>query len=270
MYKYLFFLVIQISSLPACFPQIPLDFPSIDKKDLTGARISSYRTFNGSSLFGYIDGGAELYLEYGFTASSVAEIDYMGGKYKTEIYKMNDPESAFGIFSVSKFRCQAIPDISEFTCQTRYQLQVCKGPYYINIINRTGTLSDSIASANIGMAITSKICGSSFDLSSYLKDIPSQTIKTKAILVKGRLGIINGSPDLEDYFKEIENYTAVIVKEDTKIILSVKFADSDSYKKFMTLRNWKDDDISNDGFKGSTGERINKLSENHLLIEIPE
>jgi len=40
--------------------------------------------------------------------------------------------------------------------------------------------------------------------------------------------------------------------------------------KFMTLRNWKDDEISNAGFKGSSGEIVNKISDNHLFIEMPE
>ncbi len=117
----------------------PGGFSTIGKKDLPEAKFSSSRVFTGSSLFGYINGGAELYLEYGFDVAAVTVIDYEDGEYKTEVFKMTGSEEAFGIFSVSKYRCLSIPALSEFTCQTKYQLQICKGPYYISIINKTGT-----------------------------------------------------------------------------------------------------------------------------------
>ena len=78
MFRKLLVLILLILWLPACLSQLPEDFPTIDKTDLPGAKISSSRTFNGTSLFGYIDGGAELYLEYGFSAVLVTEIELHG------------------------------------------------------------------------------------------------------------------------------------------------------------------------------------------------
>lgn len=254
--------VVLILGFPDCFSQLPEDFPSVNKADMPEAKFSSSKTFNGAALFGYIDGGAELYQEYGFSVVSVTEIEYMQGKYKTEIYKMNGPEEAFGIFSVSKYRCLDMPTLSEYTCRTKYQLQICKGPYYISIINVTGTKTDSIASVTIGKIITGKIRDKEIDLSSYLPGIHEEIIKTKCILAKGKLGIMNGSPDLDDYFKEVENYTAVIVKGE-KIIISVKFSNEGSYKKFLDSNKWEDEtfDIT---------DRVKKIADNHLLIELPD
>lgn len=249
-------------SIPVCFSQIPDNFPSIYKDDLPGAKFSSSRTYIGTSLFGYIDGGAELYLEYGFSEVSVTEINYMNGKYNTEIYKMNGPEEAFGIFSVSKYRCLDMPSLSEFTCRTKYQLQICKGPYYISIINGTGTRSDSIASMRIGKIITDKIKDKEIDLSSYLPGISSEVIQTNCILVKGKLGIVNGSPDQEDFFRGTTGYTAVIASGDAKKIISVKFESRDSYLKFLELHKWKEEDLQNPG-------SIKKIAEFHLLIDLP-
>ena len=151
----------------------------VNKADLPEARFSSSRTFSSEALYGYIDGGAELYLEYGFSVLSVTEIEYMHGKYKTEIYKMNGSEEAFGIYSVSKYRCLDMPALSEYTCRTKYQLQICKGPYYISIINGTGTKTDSIASVTIGKIITDKISDDEIDLSSYLPGINAEIDKDK-------------------------------------------------------------------------------------------
>ena len=262
MLKNLLISVVLILGFPVCFSQLPEDFPSVNKADLLEAKFSSSRTFNGTALFGYIDGGAELYQEYGFSVVSVTEIEYMQGKYKTEIYKMNGPEEAFGIFSVSKYRCLDMPTLSEHTCRTKYQLQISKGPYYISIINGTGTKTDSIASVTIGKIITGKIRDKEIDLSSYLPGIHEEIIKTKCILAKGKLGIMNGSPDLVDYFKEVENYTAVIVNGE-KIIISIKFSNEGSYKKFLDCNKWEDETFD-------IADRVKKIAENHLLIELPD
>ncbi len=246
------------------YSQLPDDFPAITAEDIPGAVVSSPRVFTGSSLFGYMNGGAELYLEYGFSLASVTEISFMGGKYKTEIFRMKGPEEAFGIFSVSKFRCLDMPPYSAFTCRTRYQLQICKGPYYISIINSAGNASDSTASARIGELLAGRIEEGELNLQAYLPGIPEESIKSGCFLAKGRLGIVNGDPDLEDYFKGIQNYTSVIQKGDEKYTISVKFSDPDSMKKFMDVNG-----IEVMGNKEPVDDsRLPEfLSDSHLLFE---
>jgi len=255
--------VILILSFTACFSQVPEDFPTIGKKDLPEAKFSSSRVFTGSSLFGYINGGAELYLEYGFDVAAVAVIDYEDGEYKIEVFKMTGTEEAFGIFSVSKYRCLSMPSLSKFTCQTKYQLQICKGPYYISIINKAGTRTDSIVSLTLGKILTDKITDKEVDLSSYLPEIDTETLQTKSFLAKGRLGIVNGSPELEDFFLGVADYTAVIAKMDGKRLISAKFSNRESYQKFLDLHEWKDD-------MSGTNETHKKIADQHLIIELPD
>lgn len=263
MLRYLSVSVILILSFTACFSQIHEGFPVIDKNDLPEAKFISSRVFTGPSLFGYINGGAELYLEYGFDVAVVTVIDYKGGEYKTEVFKMTGPEEAFGIFSVSKYRCLGMPALSKFTCQTKYQLQICKGPYYISIINKTGARSDSIISLDLGRRLTDKITDMEVDLSSYLPEIDAETLKTKSFLAKGRLGIVNGSPEMEDFFLGVDGYTVVIAKSDGKLLISAKFNNSESYQKFLDLHKWKDDLSDNDGTR-------KKIADHHLIIELPD
>jgi len=246
-----------------CFSQIKDEFPSIDKGDLPGANFLSSRVFTGSSLFGYINGGAELYLEYGFDVATVTVINYKGGEYKTEVFKMTGPEEAFGIFSVSKYRCTGMPALSKFTCQTKYQLQICKGPYYISIINKTGNRSDSIVSLELGRILTDKITDKEVDLSSYLPEIDDETLQAKSFLAKGRLGIVNGSSDMEDFFLGVTDYTAVIAKKDGKRLISLKFSKGESYQSFLDLHKWKDD-------MSDTAGTVKKIADHHLFIELPD
>ncbi len=250
------------------FCQIPVDFPFITKAELPGASVSSQRVFTGTSLFGYIDGGAELYLEYGFLSVVVAEISFQGGTYKTEVYKMNGPEESFGIFSVSKYRCLSLPSVADYACQTRYQLQFCKGPYFISIINRTGSKTDSSAMLQIGKVLAGKINEPGPELSGYMPGIPADSLKTNCFLAKGRLGIVNGSPDLEDFFGGISGYTAVICKEYDWLRLSVKFKDHESFLEFLRLHQWEEVKLSGTDQKLSTGGTLKLISVDHLLISL--
>ena len=247
------------------YSQLPDDFPAITAEDMPGAVVSSPRVFTGSSLFGYMNGGAELYLEYGFSLASITEITFMGGKYKTEIFRMKGPEEAFGIFSVSKFKCLDMPPYSAFTCRTRYQLQICKGPYYISIINSSGSAADSTASARIGGLLAARIADGELNLPEYLPGTPEEAIKSDCFLAKGRLGIVNGDPDLEDSFKGIQNYTSVILKGDEKYTISVKFGDQDLIKKFMEVNGIKVPGNNEPGDSAKMPARF--LSDNHILFE---
>lgn len=260
------FLLLLLSN--TCFSQSPETYPSIDGNDLPGAKFKPARTFNGESLFGYIDGGAELYLEYGFSSVWVTEIEYLKGKYKTEIYKMKGPEEAFGIFSISRFRCLSTPPVSKYSCQTRYQLQICSGQFYISIINSTGTETDSIASVRIAEAIVRKVKGTSADISYYLPGISPEFFINNALLVKGRLGLMNGASDWEDYFMGISGFNMVILPGEEKTILSVRFTEGSGIQKFAALHGWETRRFSEVARKVSESESVRQLSDNHLIIEV--
>jgi hypothetical protein len=251
-----------------CFSQESGSFPSIDESDLPDARFESPKIYTGTSLFGYINGGAELFLEYGFSGAWVNEINFMGGKYTTEIYRMNGPEEAFGIYSVFRFQCKSCPPLSSFTCQTKYQLQICSGPFYISIINGTGNKTDSAASLKIGEAIVRKIKERPADFTVYLPDVSTEVINQEAILVKGNLGIMNGAPDLADFFGETNGYSAVIMRRDKQIVLSVQFLTKEDLNAFASLHHWDPEKLSA-GTELKVGEKtITRISDNHLQIQM--
>ncbi len=54
--------------------------------------------YRGEDLFHYINGGAEIYHEYGFEQVLVQDYANLNGKsISLEIFEMTTPESAFGI-----------------------------------------------------------------------------------------------------------------------------------------------------------------------------
>ncbi|MCX6303009.1 MAG: hypothetical protein NTW82_12585 [Bacteroidia bacterium] len=250
----------------ACYPQIPANFPVIDKNDLPDAKLQPARHFTGESLFGYMNGGAELYREYGITDAVITEFDLDGGHYKCEVFKMTGPEEAFGIYSVSKYRCLSSPRISQYTCQNRYQLQICKGPYYISIINRSGTSADSVVLLKTGKILEAKINESSPDLSAFIPDADSNDLNLNSILAKGKLGLVNGAADWEDYFKDVTGYYTLIYKTQERTFVSVRFKRPEDFKLFINFHGWTICDLSASDVKKANGEILRMLGENHILV----
>ena len=63
--------------------------------------IGDTELYVGDDLFNLINGGAELYHEYGFVEVLAAEATSGKIPIRFEIYDMGSPESAWGIFSLT-------------------------------------------------------------------------------------------------------------------------------------------------------------------------
>jgi hypothetical protein len=74
-------------------------FPSSDEIK-QWVRSDSIRIFEGRELYLLIDGGADIYLEYGFVRAGTERFaNAAGNQISLEMYEMKGPESAYGIFS---------------------------------------------------------------------------------------------------------------------------------------------------------------------------
>jgi hypothetical protein len=191
--------------------------------ELPGIEISKTRTFTAESLYGYMNGGAELYLEYGFDTLVVTEVASGGNDIKIESYRMKDDEAAFGIFSVSRFRCNGGPKLTDHQCRSAYQLQLCKGRYYISIINDTGTDAEQKTANEIAVYMTRYITDPPFDPVNFFEGrLDDETMKS-AVLIRGPLGIYNGIPVLIDALGDVTGYSALIIRQDQKTVGSLRF-----------------------------------------------
>jgi hypothetical protein len=85
---------------PNDLPELSAMLPdSID----TCHKITDDRNFNRQNLYGYIDGGAELYLSYGFIQGLHREYESKNGiKIIVDIFDMASAKNAFGVFSHSR------------------------------------------------------------------------------------------------------------------------------------------------------------------------
>lgn len=99
------------------------------------------RTFTASGLYGFMNGGADQFLEYGVRKLLVEEITYQGEEYSVEVYEMPSPEDAFGIYSLHTFRCLRRDTLGCIDCLSPYQLQAVSGNHYVSVVFPSGSLS---------------------------------------------------------------------------------------------------------------------------------
>ncbi len=206
-------------------------------KNIQGLESVQSRTFIESSLYGYIDGGADLYLEYGFDTLVVTELVYEGRDFKVETYRMKDPEAAFGIFSVSRFRCSGGAKLTSYICRSAYQLQFSMGPYYVSIINDTGSEADQKTSGEIAANMIEKITEPPFDPTCFFVEGVDEETMRGAVLVKGPLGVYNGIPALSQQLGDAGDFSALMIKRGQDTLASMIFNTEQSAEAF--LRNKK-------------------------------
>ena len=90
--------------------------------------------YKGDDLFLYINGGADIYQEYGFKEVSSVEYEKEGtGRISVEIYNMNDPVSAFGIFSFKTEGKWKESRNGNLYCPEDYYQNILAGNYLITI-----------------------------------------------------------------------------------------------------------------------------------------
>jgi hypothetical protein len=99
------------------------------------------RTFSKQGLYGYIDGGAETFLQYGFRDLTVFEFvpEKTAAPSKKsitlEIYRMESPTAAFGIFSTKREGNEPVSGgIKTLHWLMPEQANLVKGDLYINIL----------------------------------------------------------------------------------------------------------------------------------------
>lgn len=103
--------------------------------------------FAQEALFGYINGGAEIFLQYGFRELEVGR--YVSGRapgqkeVTVEIYRMESPSDAFGIFSVKRTVAEKISlKIAATNWVSETQVNLAKAEYFINITGFKSTEAD--------------------------------------------------------------------------------------------------------------------------------
>lgn len=183
------------------------EMPVPTRDDMPGSDIVREEVFIGGALWGLINGGADLYYEYGFNRMALQEIGWQGEEFRLELYRMESPAAAFGVFSVSVHGCEIGGPVSTGDCLNRFQYQLYSGNYYLSLINYSGSDKARKLSVDIGSIVASAIGDVSVDLPGiFHQDMFKESIDGVR-MIRGILGLQNALPHLASLYEGLENYT---------------------------------------------------------------
>jgi len=173
--------------------------------------IKRERVFTGEGLYGFMNGAADLFFEYGFKSLMNRDISYKGEDFTVDIYEMPDRNDAFGIYSMHVFRCQLADSIGTIDCSSPYQLQAVVDNFYISIVYPSGSAqAQQLAGELIPLFIKTE--------NSVLPDIPPEIAISPPYsgvvkYLRGPISVSGTSRDLTTLLKDVA-YRAVWFKSD--------------------------------------------------------
>jgi len=95
------------------------------------------RVFHGADLYGHINGGSELFLEFGFEELVVQEYKSGADELSLELYRMTDPAAAKGIY-LMKAGPQSSTQLSFTHSFSTFQLLFARDRYLVILNNLEG------------------------------------------------------------------------------------------------------------------------------------
>lgn len=148
--------------------------------------------YTGRNLYGHINGGAELFLEFGFENLVVKTYTNGSDQLILEVYRMSDSVAALGIYLHRTNQESPLSGLSTRNSGNRYQVTAVKGSYFIQVMNPTGK--------NEHMSVMITL------LNSILKTIPEAgaesvfNVLPEDRLIEGTEGIFRGEFALQPLF----------------------------------------------------------------------
>jgi len=119
------------------------------------AKSGPLRTFTGQDLFNQIDGGAELFLEFGFIKLRLQGYARDKAELTLNAYEMESAASALGVYLMKMGKETPFPEIGARNSCEEIQLTVLKGRYFIQVDNLgevPAATAEAVALANAFLA----------------------------------------------------------------------------------------------------------------------
>lgn len=162
-------------------------------------RTGEIETYTKEGLYGYMDGGAEIVLPYGFRELSVVRFVPATGEARElvlEIYRMASGEDAFGLYSTKLEGGEAgVPGTRCDSWIAAGQASLVKGEYLVNVM--APDASEKVL-AEFAAALEPKIPGEGTVRPKGMDRLPLEgMIRSSGRYIKGPVAARNESPFLE-------------------------------------------------------------------------
>jgi hypothetical protein len=146
------------------------------------------RVFKKTALFNHINGGAELFHEFGFDELVVQYYKKESDEIAIEIYKMESPTSALGIYLMKCGKETPINGIVARNSGNRFQSTIFSGVYFIQINNFSGNEKNIPVVVQCAQFLLSQVkTNNQIKVFSYLP--PKNLIPGSERIIRGKYGL---------------------------------------------------------------------------------
>ena len=130
------FLLAFLFLLPLQTPDRP---PLPDDRVASGwIRSGAMRSFQREDLYNHINGGAELFYEFGFERVYIQRYAMEEDEITLEMYRMSDPTAALGVYLMKAGKETILEGLNVRHTTDRYGFMMVRGPWFIQIHNPDG------------------------------------------------------------------------------------------------------------------------------------
>jgi hypothetical protein len=151
--------------------------------------------FEGDDLFIYIDGGADIYQEYGFARTAVQ--DYSDGKGRSvslEVFEMTDADAAFGMYTFKTTGKGEPLELGQGGQIEDYYLNFWKGRYLYTITGFDDAPETVGGLRAVGKAADLQTSASGSP-PALIRRLPAEGLDSRSVkYVRGRIGLANIFP----------------------------------------------------------------------------
>lgn len=233
--------------------------------DLPGwSLVEEPKQYRGDELFLMIDGGADIYHEYGFSKVMAGEYINEAGNYiRLEVYEMASAEAAYGIYTFKRGTDGKDLDIGQAAFLEEYYLNFWKGNLLVTIV---GSDSDPLtieAVVTLGKYLDNHYLrqGERPKLATLLLGEPVAFSQPRYI--RGSIGAMNSYVfDTEDIFQVHEGMVGTVAENQ---IFVFRYVDDNTSRQIFTeaasrfATSHRFDDISRKGNLCSMVDRDHKV-----------
>jgi hypothetical protein len=154
--------------------------------------------YQGTELYAFMDGGAEIYLEYGFERLESQSYERGAHEVTVELYRMRD--DAYGLFTFLRpAQCEK-PAVSDAACLAGYYLLFAKGPYLCAVTAQSAFPGSREALLAVAAPIAGQLEGASKP-PQILNLLPTDgRLEASEKQIRGPIGLRNVSQQAGDLF----------------------------------------------------------------------
>jgi hypothetical protein len=167
--------------------------------DIPGwARDGEAQEFEGEALYEYIDGGAEIYHEYGFRRVVVQDYESAKGKsISLEIFEMGTPAAAYGMFTFKRSGLGQAVELGGGGELESYYLNFWKGRFLATLTGFDDSSGTVEGLASFARVLAAKLPGGGEGEPALVAALSREGLDLRSVkYLKGLLGLNNIYPFL--------------------------------------------------------------------------